>query len=133
MSLGAMNDEYSQQGGLKLPLNGLALRRAFKARLKCWRLLGRQRKTLQGVFRPGLQSPSANWEPVAKGALATPDSVQAAAAGHGESHSVETSSWRGHVSLLPMWLDTAAWTQGKNLLPWERALEMGCWLRQALT
>lgn len=78
-----MNAEYSHQGGLRLPLNGLALGELSKQELKCWQLLGRQPKGPREHVGQASDTPRMTWEQVAEEALAVPGSVQAATPGQG--------------------------------------------------
>lgn len=55
---GGTNAQYSPQGGLKLPLKGLALRRAFQAALEVLVTPELAENMLQGVGRSGLSCPS---------------------------------------------------------------------------
>lgn len=115
-----MNAEFSQQGDLKLPLTGLALRRAFQGGMETLATPGRQRKALQSV-RDRPLSPSDQ----------TGNKWRRGATGQGESHSVEKSAGWGHVPIYPHGLTLPPDT-GQELCLGEEAFEMGCWLRQTL-
>lgn len=118
MTRGDTNAKYSQQGGLKLPLKGLALRRAFQAGFEVRATPGVAEKARQGVYGTGLGRPSNGpGKQTAKEALAMPGSVQVAATGQGKFHSMERSIYQPG----PGRAMTSFYPRGLTLQPGHRA------------